>query len=465
MHARSRPPSDHVEASGSDGLRANTSSAGHPPVSAEARALQARARDLIPGGSHTYSKGDDQYPLIAPPFLERGSGCHVWDYDGNRYVEYGMGLRSVTLGHAHASVNAAAFAAMQRGQNFTRPSTLELVAAERLSALAGPGQMVKFAKNGSDVTTAAVKLARAWTGRDLVAICADHPFFSTDDWFIGATPLSAGVPRAIQDLTVGFHYNDLDGLRHLFESRRGEIACLIMEAETSVAPVAGYLAGVQALCREHGAVFILDEMITGFRWDLGGAQRVYGIEPDLSTFGKGMANGFSVSALVGRGDIMELGGLTHARDRVFLLSTTHGAEHGGLGAAIETMRIYRDEPVIETLGRRGTRLRQGVSQAARAHGVESHVQVVGHPANLVFVTRDASGQTSRAFRALFMQELIRGGVIGPSFVVSYAHTDDDIDFTIAAADRALGIYRRALDDGVERYLEGPALKPVFRARN
>jgi glutamate-1-semialdehyde 2,1-aminomutase len=435
------------------------------PVSAATRTLQERAHALIPGGAHTYAKGDDQYPAIAPPFLERGQGCHVWDPDGNEYIEYGMGLRAATLGHAHPSVTEAAVREMRRGLNFTRPSPLEAQAAKALLEMVPAAEMVKFAKNGSDVTTAAVKLARAWTGRDLVAICADQPFFSTDDWFIGTTAMAAGIPRAIRDLTIRFRYNDLDGLRELFDTHPGQIACIVMEAETWMQAKPGYLAGVQTLCRERGVVFVLDEMITGFRWSNGGAQAVHGIAPDLSTFGKGMANGFPVAALAGRRDIMELGGLSHQRERVFLLSTTHGAEHAGIGAAIETMRIYRDEPVIETLQRQGRRLQAGVNAAARLHGLESHVNVIGHPANLVFATHGTDDKPSQAFRALFMQELIRGGVIAPSFVVSYAHTDPDIDFTIEVAARALAVYRRALDDGVERYLDGPPLKPVFRARN
>jgi glutamate-1-semialdehyde 2,1-aminomutase len=435
---------------------------GRGRVSAATRALQERAHAVIPGGAHTYAKGDDQYPRVAPPFLERGKGCHVWDLDGNEYVEYGMGLRAVTLGHAHPAVTEAAIKAMWCGMNFTRPAPLEVQAAEALCGMIASAQMVKFAKNGSDVTTAAVKLARAWTERDLIAVCADQPFFSTDDWFIGTTAMSAGIPKAIQELTVPFHYNDLDGLRQLFESHRGQVAGLIMEAETWMAPQPGYLAGVQALCREHGVVFILDEMITGFRWDNGGAQKVHGLAPDLACFGKGLANGFPMSALVGRRDIMSPGGLRDARPRVFLLSTTHGADQACLGAAVETMRIYREEPVIETLKRQGQRLREGVNQAARRHGVEAQVQAIGHPANLVFTTRDAAGQPSQPMRALFMQELIRGGVIGPSFVVSYAHTDEDIDFTIDVADRALAVYRRALDGGVERLLDGPPLKPVYR---
>jgi glutamate-1-semialdehyde 2,1-aminomutase len=435
------------------------------PISARARELQQRAHALIPGGAHTYAKGDDQYPELAPPFLERGAGCHVWDVDGNEYIEFGMGLRAVTLGHAHPSVTEAAIREMRRGLNFTRPSPLELAAAEALRGLVPSAEMVKFAKNGSDVTTAAVKLARAWTGRDLVAVCANQPFFSTDDWFIGTTAMAAGIPQAIRDLTVRFRYNDLDDLRQLLANHRGRVACLVMEAETAVAPKSGYLAGVQSLCREEGVVFILDEMITGFRWDNGGAQRVHGITPDLTTFGKGMANGFPVSALVGRRDIMEIGGLRHPRERVFLLSTTHGAEHAGLAAALETMRVYRDEPVVEVLYRQGDRLRRGVDQAIVRHGLQGVVEVLGRSCNLVFATRDAERQPSQPMRTVFMQELVRRGVIGPSFVVSYAHTDQDIDRTVEVVAEALAVYRRALDEGPEQHLRGPSVKPVFRARN
>jgi glutamate-1-semialdehyde 2,1-aminomutase len=325
--------------------------------------------------------------------------------------------------------------------------------------------MVKFAKNGSDATTAGVKLARAFTGRDLVAICGDQPFFSTDDWFIGSTAMPAGVPAAIRQLTVKFHYNDLASLEALFEARPRQIACVVLEAETSVAPVPGFLAGVRSLCDREGALLLLDEMITGFRWDLGGAQRVHGIRPDLSTFGKAIANGFALAALAGRREVMERGGIRHRHERVFLLSTTHGAETHTLAAGIATMQVYRDEPVIETLHRQGERLRTGVSQASRRHGLQEHVQVLGRACNLVFTSRGRDGQPSQPMRTLLQQELIRRGVLAPSFVVSYAHRDEDIDRTIEAADGALEVYRRGLDDGPDRLLEGRSVKPVFRPFN
>ena len=435
------------------------------PVSAATRSLQERAHHLIPGGGHTYAKGDDQFPLIAPPFLERGAGCRVWDLDGNQYIEYGMGLRAVTLGHAHGRVNEAAARELARGQNFCRPSSLEVRAAEALLEMVPGAEMAKFSRNGSDVTSAAVRLARAFTHRDLIAICRDQPFFSTDDWFIGTTPMRAGIPSAIRELTLTFPFNDLAALRALFDAHPGRIACVIMEAETSVAPQPGYLEGVGSLCRETGALWVLDEMITGFRLHNGGAQTRHGVSPDLSTFGKGIANGFAVAALVGRREVMELGGLRHDRERVFLLSNTHGAESSGLGASMEAMRIYQNEPVIETLARQGARLRTGVEQAITAAGVGAAVQLLGHPANIVFATRDSAGAPSQAFRALFMQELIRRGVIGPSFVVSAAHADDDIDFTIGVVAEALRVYARALSAGVDGLLEGPPLKRVFRAFN
>jgi glutamate-1-semialdehyde 2,1-aminomutase len=437
----------------------------HAP-SSNAEALRSRAHDLVPGGCHTYAKGDDQYPANAPPFLVRGQGCRVWDVDGREFIEYGMGLRAVALGHAHPRVTAAACRALEQGLNFTRPAPLEVECAEQFLRLVPRAEMVKFAKNGSDATTAAVKLARAWTGRDLVAICEDQPFFSTDDWFIGTTAMAAGIPQAIRNLTVGFRFNDLESVERLLDRYAGRIACLVLEPATAVEPAPGFLAGLRRLCDRDGTLLVFDEMITGFRWHTGGAQEVYGVTPDLATFGKAMGNGFAVAALAGRREIMELGGLRHhQRPRVFLLSTTHGAEAAGLAAALETMRIYAAEPVIETLYRQGERLRRGVEAAAAAHGVAAQVQVFGRAPNLIFVTRDAQGERSQSFRALFMQELIRRGVLGPSFVISYAHGDAEVDQTIQAVDGALAVYRRALEDGVERHLHGPPVQPVFRPYN
>jgi glutamate-1-semialdehyde 2,1-aminomutase len=222
---------------------------------------------------------------------------------------------------------------------------------------------------------------------------------------------------------------------------------------------------LKALCERNGTVLVFDEMITGFRWARGGAQKAYGVTPHLSAFGKAIANGFSLSALAGRRDLMELGGLEHGKERVFLLSTTHGAETHSMAAAIATMREYVEQPVIETIYERGTQLRDGVAQAIQRHGLGGHFSVAGRPCNLVYGTMDVHGTPSQAFRALFLQELIRGGVLAPSFVVSFSHTRTDIDRTVDAVDRALGLYAQALSDGVERFLVGPPVKPVYRRFN
>ena len=421
--------------------------------------------DLIPGGAHTYSKGDDQFPANAPRFLERGEGVHVWDDNGNRFLDWTMGLRTMTLGYGHRAVNDAAIAQIEKGSNFGRPSRIESETAEDLLAMLPHADMVKFAKNGSNVTTAAVKLARAHTGRELVAICSDHPFFSFDDWFIGATPVDAGIPQSTKELTLGFRYNDLASVERLFSERGNEIAALIMEAATSDPPTNNFLHAVRELCRKHGTVFILDEMITGFRWHNGGAQSYFDIDPDLSTFGKGMGNGFAVAAVVGKREFMEHGGLHHDTPRVFLLSATHGAENHALAAARVVMKTYRDEPVIERIWRAGRDLIAGLNGAARAAGVGKHFEAFGYPCSPYFTCKDASGAPSAAFRTLFLQEMVRHGVLLNYIAPSYAHGNAEVEATVEAARQSFAVYARALDGDVNALVEGPLVKPVFRPYN
>ncbi|GIU94449.1 MAG: glutamate-1-semialdehyde 2,1-aminomutase [Gaiellaceae bacterium] len=427
--------------------------------------LRERLHALIPGGAHTYAKGDDQFPAEAPVAIARGEGCRVWDVSGREFVEYGSGLRAVTLGHAFPPVIKAVETALARGSNFTRPSITELECAERLLELVPSAEMVKFTKDGSTATTAAVRLARAYTGRDLVALCNDHPFFSYDDWAMVTTPMDAGIPNAVRELSVTFRYNDLASLETIFANHAGEVACVVLEPERTDPPADGFLRRVEDLCRREGAVLILDETITGFRWHLGGAQTLYGVSPDLSIFGKGLANGFSVSALVGRRELMELGGLRHHKERVFLLSTTHGAETHALAAAIATMDAYVEHDVIDVLHDAGRRLREGIEEAARATGVADFVRVLGRDSNLVYETRSADGLPSQEFRTLLMQELVRRGILAPSLVVSYSHDDETLSWTVEQFSEALEVYNRALQDGFERYLVGSPVKPVYRRFN
>ncbi|MBV9845311.1 MAG: glutamate-1-semialdehyde 2,1-aminomutase [Kutzneria sp.] len=426
--------------------------------------LQRRLHELIPGGAHTYARASDQYPEDMTPVIVRGSGSRVWDADGNCFVEYGMGLRSVTLGHAYRPVLDAVRNALEHGISFSRPSRLELEAAEDFLSLVPGADMVKFAKNGSDATTAAVRLARAATGRDMVAIC-DQPFFSVDDWFIGTVGMNAGVPDSTRRQTVKFRFNDLHSLREQLEVHSGRIACVVLEAATALAePDPGFLEGVRSLCDKHGVVLVFDEMITGFRWSAGGAQRLYGVKPDLSCWGKAMGNGFPISALAGRRELMELGGLRTDSPRVFLLSTTHGAETVSLAAFRAVVTAYTEGDPIGTMERRGAALAAQVNAAANDLGIADHFSAVGRPSCLLFITKDGNGAPSQEFRTLFLQELLRRGVLGQSFVVSAAHTETDIEHTANAVREALAVYRTALDAGaVDRFLMGRPVAPALRS--
>ena len=431
---------------------------------AAANAHMSAVHGLIPGGAHTYAKGDDQYPAGMAPVIERGAGCRVWDIDGNEFVEFGNGLRSTTLGHRFEPVLRAVRDHLDLGANFVRPHRIELQAAERLVELIPSAEMVKFGINGSDSTTAAVRLARAFTNREMVAVCRQHPFLSTDDWFIVTTPMSAGIPKATQRLTVQFNYNDLADLARLFETYPGEIAAVVLEAETVEPPADGYFAGMRRLCDEHGALLILDEIITGFRWHERGAQFVHSIEPDLCVFGKGLGNGFPVSALAGRADIMRLGGFVDDTDRVFLLSQTAGGQPWALAAVLAVIDTYQRDQVAERLHQIGARLRHGIEQVVADAGLSSHFQLRGRDCNLVYAALDDEGRPSQEFRTLVLQELVERGILAPSFVVCAAHDESAISQTIEAVAALMPIYQRALEDGVVGLLRGRSVRPAIRAR-
>jgi glutamate-1-semialdehyde 2,1-aminomutase len=424
----------------------------------------AAVNQLIPGGAHTYARGDDQYPEGMAPVIERGAGCRVWDIDGNEFVEFGSGLRANTLGHGFEPVVRAVQRYLADGVGFVRPHRLEREAAERLIDLIPSAEMVKFGVNGSDATSAAVKLARAYTGRDMIAVCRQHPFFSTDDWFIVTTPMSAGIPDSVRPLTVQFSYNDLASLEALFEVHPGQIAAVVLEAETVEPPAPGFLAGLRELCDRNGALLVLDEIITGFRWHERGAQYLYSIEPDLCTFGKGIANGLPLSALAGRRDVMRLGGHVDDADRVFLLSLTAGGQPWALAAMLAVIDTFEQEGIAGQLHSIGADLRAGVQDAVAAAGLGDYFQLRGRDCNLVYVARDADGQPSQEFRTLVLQEFLEHGILAPSFVVNAAHDPKAISQVVDAVTELMPVYRRALDDGVATVLRGRPVRPAIRRR-
>lgn len=437
------------------------------------KSYQQRLKEVIPGGAHTYSRGSDQFPANAPQILSSGSGVYVKDTEGNEFLDFGMALRSVAIGYAEPSVNEAAIHQIIAGNNLTRASMIELEAAERLTSMIASADMVKFTKNGSTAVSAAVKLARAYTGRKLVLRCSDHPFFSFDDWFIGSTVISRGIPEEISGLTITFPYNDTQALKDILDEHGSDIACLVMEAATTEEPAASifehgksYLNDVEYLCKKNGVVFILDEMITGFRWHKYGAQALYNIQPDLTTFGKAMANGFSVAAVAGKRDIMELGSIDEAgQERVFLLSTTHGAEMSGLGAFVATMDFYDNHDVTGHMWAFGKKLKHLINRKALEHGLTENLMASGFDCSPGVTLKDQDGQISMPLRTLFMQEMLKNQVMMPWISIAYHHGDKELVHVENALDQSLITLRKALDDGIGHYLIGESVKPVFRKYN
>ncbi|MBA3656415.1 MAG: glutamate-1-semialdehyde 2,1-aminomutase [Gemmatimonadaceae bacterium] len=434
--------------------------------------FRARIHDLVPGGSHTYSKGDDQFPSLSPAAIDHGLGARVWDIDGNEYLDCSMGLTSVSLGHAYKPVLDRVKRELDRGVNFQRPSVLELEMAQRFVALVPQHDMVKFAKNGSTVTTAAVKLARAATGRKLVGFPGNHPFYSYDDWFIGSTVVNKGIPEEFGNLSVKFKACDIESLKAIFKQYPNEIACIMTEPEKSTCTVdcpcganpGEFLRQAIDLAHAHGALFIIDEMVSGFKTALPGSITKYNLPADMATWGKGIANGFAFCALTGTKEVMELGGIRNkGAEKVFLISTTHGAETHAMAAALATIDVFEAGNVIATNHAMGRKIIAECERAFTAAGLGDCIQVLPAEWLPAFVFRDGKGQPSAGFRTLFMQEMIRRGILFQGiFAPTPSHTDLDTQQFVSAVTESLQVYRRALSEGYDKYLVGEPTRAVFR---
>lgn len=451
------------------------------------KSYSERLNSVIPGGAHTYSRGSDQFPLNAPEILERGKGAYVWSPDKNKYLDYGMALRAVSIGYSEPEINEAAIRGLELGNSLTRASTIELEAAEYLVSLIDSVDMVKFTKNGSTATSAAIKLARAYTGRNLVARCAQHPFFSFDDWFIGSTPITKGIPKEIIEQTKTFTFNEIKSLELLIDQYPQQIACVILEPAATECPgtneqpsgccskypcdryknnYQNYLLEVQNLCQKNGIIFVLDETITGFRWHMKGAQYIYGVKPDISTFGKAMANGFSVAAVGGRREIMELGSIEKlGQERLFLLSTTHGAEMSSLAAFIATAKFLENNQVVNHLWKYGSKLVNLINKIATNYQISDYIYAAGPSANPFLSVIRNDGTPWFELRTLFVQEMIKHGVLMPWLAFSYRHGSDELKQTEVALDAAMAVCAQAISTRIDDYLVGPAIKPVFRKYN
>jgi glutamate-1-semialdehyde-2,1-aminomutase len=422
---------------------------------AQSREYLERALRTIPSATQTFSKGRRQYVEgVGPMFLARGQGSHVWDVDGQEYIDYPMALGAVVLGHAHPSVTDAVARQLAQGTVFSLPHPLEVELAETLIDVIPCAEMVRFGKNGSDATAGAVRAARAVTGREVIACCGYHGW---QDWYVATTTRNHGVPKAVRELTVTFGYNDLPSLERVFAEHPDQVAAVILEPIGLVAPAPGFLEGVRDLAHREGAVVIYDEIVTGFRLALGGAQELFGVVPDVACFGKAMSNGFPIAAVVGRRDIMEI------FDTVFF-SFTYGGEAVGLVAALATIAEMRERKVIEHLWRQGRRLQEGFDALASRAGVSAYATCAGLPPRTVIQFSDPGGGDPALIKTFFLQECLKRGILlAGGQNVSFSHDDADVETTLAVYEIALGALADAVRAGdVAARLEGLVVEPVFR---
>lgn len=424
---------------------------------AKSEALLERALRTIPLGSQTFSKSKTQYPFgVSPYFIVKGRGSHVWDIDGNEYVDFISSLCAITLGYCDPDVDTAVRDQLEDGVIFSLPHPLEMEVAESIVEMVPCAEMVRFGKNGSDATAGAVRIARAFTGRDRVAVCGYHGW---QDWYIGSTLRNLGVPQATRDLTHQFAFNDADSLAAVLASRPGEFAAVILEPMNTVYPTNDFLSAVQDLAHRHGAVLIFDETITGFRFANGGAQEFFGVTPDLATFGKGLANGYPVSAVAGRADIMKL------MEEVFF-SFTFGGEALSLAAAKATMAKLKREPVIAHIRETGEKVLTGASEMITKHGLADVISVSGDPTWSFLNFRDAGPYSLWELKTLFMQEVFSRGVLAyGSHNISYAHSEADVAALLTAYDETFAIMAGAIANGdLIEQLRCKPLEPLFKVR-
>lgn len=416
-----------------------------------------RALKSIPLGTQTFSKSKTQYPFgVSPFYIQKAKGSKVWDIDGNEYIDFISALGSISLGYNDEDVLNAVKAQLEEGTIFSLPHPIEVLVAEKMIELVPCAEMVRFGKNGSDATAGAVRIARGYTKRDYVAVCGYHGW---QDWYIGSTPRNLGVPKATQDLTLKFEYNNIESLDKLFKDHPGQIACVIMEVMNFEYPKDDFLNKVKELTHKNGALLIFDEMVTGFRYSLGGAQELFGVTPDLATFGKGMANGYPISAVVGKTEYMKI--LEEA-----FFSFTFGGEALSLAASLATMTKIQKEPVIETIKRTGQKLLDGVNEIIDNDELNDIFQIGGQPTWTILGIKDTEKYNSWTTKTLFMQEMIKRGILTiGAHETTYSHSDEDIDKLLKAYSEVMPILKDGIrNNKVLELLNCEPLVPLFKVR-
>ena len=417
--------------------------------------LLKKARDLIPACTQTFSKGPSQFVQgIAPNFVSRAEGCKIWDVDGNEFIDYTMALGPMVLGYNYPIVNEAIISQLKEGTTFTLPHKIEVELAELLVNIIPCAEMVRYGKNGSDVTSAAVRAARAYTGREKIACCGYHGW---QDWYIGTTTRNKGVPKCVRELTLAFEYNNIESLVEIFDKNKDEVACVIMEPVSTIEPKDNFLEEVKKVTHENDAILVFDEVVTGFRIALGGAQEYYGVIPDLACFGKGMANGMPISAIVGKSDIM-------GEFEEIFFSFTFGGETLSIAAAIATINEIIEKKVIEYIWNTGNILVNGIKKLIKENELENYVEIIGLPPRTVMTFKNEKGEESLEMKSLFQQECIKRGVLFTgAHNISYSHTKETIDKTMEVYSESLKILKEAIEtSSIRDRLEGGIVEPVFR---
>lgn len=423
----------------------------------KSESLLEKALHVIPLGTQTFSKSKTQYPQGAAPFyVTHAQGSHVWDVDGNEYIDFVNGLAAITLGHCDAEVSAAVEKQLHKGVLFSLPHPLEIEVAEKIVELVPSAQMVRFGKNGSDVTSAAIRLARAFTGRNHIVTCGYHGW---QDWYIGTTSKNLGIPSEVCSLSHKFSYNSIESLEKLFREFPKQIAAVIMEPMNSSFPSDNFLQQVRDLCDAQGALLIFDEVITGFRLAPGGAQELFGVTPDLTTLGKGLANGYPLSAIAGRADIMRL------LEEVFF-SFTFGGETLSLAAANVVLQKVKTQGVTEQLATTGKVLVETVSALIQKHNVSEILGLSGHPAWTFLTFKDTAFYPGYAVKTLFLQEVLKRGILTiGTHNISAAHSLKDIEVLGCVYDEVFGLLKEAVQNKkLERLLECKVVEPLFKVR-
>lgn len=416
-----------------------------------------QVRQHIPLASQTFSKSYLQYIQgVAPLFLVRGRGAHVWDLDGNEFLDMINGLAAIILGYQYLAVDRAIKQQLKKGISFSLPSPLEDELAQLLIKHIPSAEMVRLGKNGSDVTSGAIRLARAVTGKDHVAICGYHGWH---DWYIGTTTRYLGVPQATRRLSHLFKYNDIRSLEDIFRHYKNQVAAVIMEPMSYIEPEKNFLRRVKAVTHKNKALLIFDEVVTGFRFGLGGAQKLFGVTPDLTALGKSMANGMPLAALVGKRQYME-------KVCDIFYSFTHGGEALSIAAAIATIKEMEKKKVVDYIWRLGAYLQTETKKIIKANGLADFIQLRGKPCWQVMIISSFGGYSDLEIKSYLQQEILQRGVLWyGQHNISFSHSWSDINGLLTVYRKVFPQLKELINrKKLRSALKGKPITNIFKVR-